>query len=139
MCRTRGTTIITICAGKAKVTAFSQLKVNNRENDSAQGEIEHMISGKGEKRKQWEVTFTVKRKRKYVNIGCVHYMWCAELRTSQDISTGRQEEVIGDSGESNGEYVRILEWRGEIICLHFRQKGKYVNITCLHFRQKRKY
>ena len=40
---------------------------------------------------------------------------------------------VGDSGESNGEYMGILEWRSEIIYLHCRQNRKYVNITCLHF------
>ena len=45
---------------------------------------------------------TVRRKRKYVNIGYLLYMKDVKLCTSQDISTGRRVEVIGDSGGSNG-------------------------------------
>ena len=46
---------------------------------------------------------------------------------------------IGDSGESNGEYVGILEIKSGRLCLHFRQKRQNVNTKCLRFRQKRKY
>ena len=52
MCRTRSTIIFTICAGKAKVTAFSQLKVKTEKHDMAQWGIEHMMSRKDGKRKE---------------------------------------------------------------------------------------
>ena len=72
-----------------------------------------MMSGKDGKRKQWEVIFTVGRKRKYVNIAYLLYMWCAELYTSEHIGTGRKMEGIGDGGESNEEHVGMLEIKSE--------------------------
>ena len=72
-------------------------------------------------------------KKDYVNIGCLFYMCCVKVYTSQDISAGRKMGGIGDGGESNGEYVGILAMKSGRLYLHFRQKGKYVNIGYLHF------
>ena len=72
-----------------------------------------MMSRKDGRRKQREVMFTVKRKKKDVNNGCLLYMWCAELYTSEHIGTGKKMEGIGDGGESNEEHVGMLEIKSE--------------------------
>ena len=80
-----------------------------------------MIWHKGESNTWWvgmmgrenseKYVFTVRRKRKYVNIGYLLYMWDVQLYTSEHIGRGRKMGGIGNSGESNGEYVGMLEMK----------------------------